>query len=87
MDSLLVNIENVVIMRWSFLPNAMVIWNPANMIWFLNVLGNQSSHFHHFDQPVLAYKRWFRVIMYDPYNISGLKLMEKYSTVYSTLKM
>jgi len=36
---------------------------------FLNVLGNQSSHF---DQPVPAYKRCCRDILY---NNSGLKLM------------
>ena len=42
---------------------------------FLNVLGNQSSHF---DQPVLAYKRCCRDILYHN---SGLKLVLKYSAV------
>ena len=48
---------------------------------FLDVLGNQSSHF---DQPVLAYKHWCRDILY---NISGLKLMQKYSTIYTKNNM
>jgi len=63
MDSVLVDIENVVIM-WSL----WLIWNQAKCQrdLFLNVFGNQSSHF---DQPVLAYKSWCRDILY---NISGL---------------
>ena len=53
MDSVLVDIENVVItcMWWALQPIAIwLIWNPTNTIRFsrLKTLGNKSSHF---DQP------------------------------------
>jgi len=71
MDSVLVDIENVVIMWWALQPIAMAYLKPGQgqHDLFLSVLGNQSSHF---DQPVLAYKRRCRAILY---NNSGLKSM------------
>ena len=62
-DSVLVDIENGVIMWSALQPIAMTYLKPGQHDLFLNVLGNQSSHFDNFDQPVQAYKRWCRVIL------------------------
>jgi len=60
MVSVLVYIENVVIMWW-LSPSAhcyMAYLKPNQHDPFLNALGNKSSHFlTNLDQPVLAYKR------------------------------
>jgi len=71
MDSVLVDIENVVIM-WVLEPIAIwFIWNRANMIRFsrLNTLATKAATLTNLDQPVLAYKRWCRDTLY---NNSGL---------------
>jgi len=60
MDSVLVDIENVVIVWWALQNVAMAYVKPGQHDLLLNVLGNQSSHF---DQPVLAYRRWCRDII------------------------
>jgi len=45
MDLVLVDIENVVIMWWAIQTIAMTYLKPSQHNLFLNVLGNQSSHF------------------------------------------
>jgi len=59
--------RNVVIMRWALQPIAMAYLKPCQHDLFLNVLGNQTTKavtLTNFDQPVLAYKRfWCRDIL------------------------
>jgi len=76
MDSVLVDIENVVIMWWALQPITMAYLKPGQQDLFLNVLGNQSSHFDqlNFWPASAGYKLWCRdrPILY---NIPVLKLV------------
>ena len=45
MDSVLVDIETVVIMLWALQPIAMAYLKPGQHDLFLNDLGNQTDHF------------------------------------------
>ena len=64
MDSILLGIENVVIIWWALQSIAMAYLKPGQHDLFLNVLDNQSSHFDQLwpASPSL-YKRWYRDIL------------------------
>jgi len=79
MDSVLVDIENVVIMWWALQTIAIAYLKPGQYDLFLNVFRQPNQPLwptftsqSGISPRLLAYERWYRNILY---NISGLKLM------------